>query len=262
MNKTLSIQATWRWPAFLVLHAVAFALLLSWIPEAGRSAWRQAGSSLFLALHGTLGSYPLWDAWWALCSTRLWDALSGLLMLALIIHSGFVFKQQPRRALLHLLTLLAVLLVFRVVFSKLVGHFHWQHQSPGLVFTDVFRLSEAFPDLEHWFEVKDRSSRSFPGDHASVLLLWGVFMSCFCRGWKFILCWSFALFCIVPRLLAGAHWLDDVAVGGVFLATLAFAWGYCTPLGDVLASALERLAQPFLPWLRKIPLIGRWQVLA
>ncbi|MDG9926460.1 MULTISPECIES: phosphatase PAP2 family protein [unclassified Pseudomonas] len=262
MDKAPRIQAAWRWPAFLGLHLLALALLASWIPEAGRQVWREAGTHFFLALHGTLGHNALWDALWALCSTRLWDILVGALMLALLLHHGWAFRgAESRRALFHVLALMLILVLLRTVFSKLVGYMHWQHASPSELIPGSYRLSDAFPGLERVFEVKDRSSRSFPGDHASVLFVWGLFMACFCRGWKLWASLALVLFCTLPRLMAGAHWLEDVAVGGVLLAALAFAWGYCTPLAGFVAAGLERCSQPLLPWLQRLPAVGRWGVL-
>ncbi|MEO4048599.1 phosphatase PAP2 family protein [Pseudomonas sp. CAU 1711] len=262
MDNHARIQATWRWPAFTALHLLVAVLLLSWVPETGRELWRAAGAHLFTVLHGTLGHSASWDLLWALCSTRLWDVLAGALMLTLLLHQGWAFRgAETRRALFHLLALLLILVVLRTLFSKLVGYFHWQHASPSMLIPNSFRLSESFPALERLFEVKDRSSRSFPGDHASVLIVWGLFMACFSRGWKLAASTGLVVFCSLPRLIAGAHWLEDIAVGGVLLAALAFAWGYCTPLGGLIAAGLERASQPLLPVLRRLPLLGNWGVL-
>ena len=262
MKNAARIQARWRWPALLGLHLLAGILLLSWISPAGQAVWRDAGQSLFLTLNGSLGHNLVWDMFWALLSTRLWDSLVGILMLALLLHPAWVFRgAESRRALFHVLALMLLLITLRTLFAKLVGHMHWQHASPSMLLPEAYRLSDAFPRLEHVFEVKDRSSRSFPGDHASVLFVWGLFMACFCRGWKLLASLALVLLCTLPRLIAGAHWLEDVAVGGVLLAALAFAWGYCTPLASLIAAGLERLSRPLLPWLRRLPLIGRMDAL-
>ena len=58
------------------------------------------------------------------------------------------------------------------------------------------------------------------------------------------------LLMVLPRLVAGAHWISDDLVGGLVLTLLALAWGYCTPLGGVLARWLQKPAEPVL----RIPL--------
>jgi len=43
----------------------------------------------------------------------------------------------------------------------------------SMLLSGAIQMSDYFPGLEKTWELKDRSSRSFPGDHASVLLIWG-----------------------------------------------------------------------------------------
>ena len=262
MDKDNRVQAAWRWPALLGLNLLAAAVLASWLLPATRALWDGAGLWLFQGLNGSLGHAPLWDGLWALTSTRLSDALVGLLMLGLMLHSRWVFRaRELRPALFTFLALLLTLLVIRVAFNKLVGLLDWQHASPSTLVAGTYHLSAAFPELERLFELKDRSSRSFPGDHASVLLLWALFMALFCRGWKRAVTFGLALLFMLPRLVAGAHWLADVAVGGLFIALTSFAWGYCTPLAGHIAKGLAWLSQPLWALLQRLPLISRLQVI-
>jgi len=262
MDNRVRIQATWRWPALLGLNLLALAILISWQLPATRSLWDAANLWVFHGLNGSLGHNPLWDWFWALTSIRLCDILVGALMLTLLIHPRWVFAERELRpAFLHFLALLAVLLVVRVLFTKLAVALGWQHASPSVQIAGALHLSDAFPGLERVFELKDRSSRSFPGDHASVLMLWGLFMACFCRGWKLALNLAIVVLFMLPRLVTGAHWLVDVAVGGLFIALFSFAWGYCTPLVGLIAQGLERACQPLLPLLQRLPLIGGLGVL-
>ena len=262
MDKDLRLQAAWRWPALIGLNLLAILLISSWLSPATRPIWDSANLWVFQALNGSLGHNLLWDSLWALASIRVFDILVGALMLCMTIHTGWVFgNREVRPALLHFLSLLVLLLVARVIFNKLVNHFDWQHASPSVQLAGAVHLSDQFPLLEQIFELKDRSSRSFPGDHASVLLLWGLFMAMFARGWKLAVSMTVVVLCCLPRLIAGAHWLVDVAVGGLMLALLAFAWGYCTPLASRMAAGLEWCLRPLLPTLARLPLLGRWAVL-
>jgi len=262
MDNDARIQATWRWPALLGLNLLAVLVLLSWQLPATRTLWDGANLWLFQLLNGSLNHNPLWDWFWALTSIRLCDILVGALLLTLLIHPRWVFAERELRpALLHFLALLAVLLVVRVLFTKVAVALGWQHASPSVQVAGSIHLSDHFPGLERVFELKDRSSRSFPGDHASVLMLWGLFMACFSRGWKLAASLAIVALFMLPRLVTGAHWLVDVAVGGLFIALVSFAWGYCTPLAGLIAGGLERLCVPLLPWLRRLPLVGAMGVL-
>jgi membrane-associated phospholipid phosphatase len=263
MNNDNRIQATWRWPALLGLNLLAAALLASWLLPATRALWDAADLWLFQSLNGSLNHYPLWDWFWALTSLRPCDALIGGLMLSLLLHTRWAFRAgELRSALFTFIALLVVLLVVRVVFSKLVALLGWQHESPSMQVPGSFHLSDAFPGLERLFELKDRSSRSFPGDHASVLLLWGLFMALFSRGWKLAVSLALVLLFMLPRLVTGAHWLVDVAVGGLFIALVSFAWGYCTPLAGHIAGGLAWACQPLWAPLQRLPLINRLQVIS
>ncbi|UTW09683.1 phosphatase PAP2 family protein [Pseudomonas benzenivorans] len=258
MDKDNRIQAAWRWPALLGLNLLAAAVLASWLLPATRALWDGADLWLFQSLNGSLGHSALWDGFWAVTSTRLSDALVGVLMLALMLHSRWVFRAgELRPALFTFLGLLLMLLVIRVLFNKLVGVLDWQHASPSTLVAGTYHLSGAFPELERLFELKDRSSRSFPGDHASVLLLWGLFMAQFSRGWKLAASLALVVLFMLPRLVAGAHWLVDVAVGGLFIALVSYAWGYCTPLAGHIARGLAWLCQPLWTLLQRLPLINR-----
>lgn len=68
------------------------------------------------------------------------------------------------------------------------------------------------------------------------------------------------LFFILPRLIAGAHWLSDNLVGGGFVVLQTLAWGYCTVFGDKLYQLLEKLSNPVFRALQYLPLINRFAI--
>ncbi|WP_432416641.1 phosphatase PAP2 family protein [Pseudomonas parafulva] len=124
------------------------------------------------------------------------------------------------------------------------------------------RLSQYYPHLEEHWELKDRSSKSFPGDHASVLLLWALFMSLFSRRLvQALAIWALATLFMLPRLVAGAHWGQDDYVGGLGMAVLALGWTVHTPLAAKASAALVRWTAPLFRLLGKLPLIGRMSVI-
>jgi membrane-associated phospholipid phosphatase len=149
-----------------------------------------------------------------------------------------------------------------MLFSKLAALMGWQHSSPSMVIGGAIQMSDYFPGLEKTWELKDRSSQSFPGDHASVLLIWGMFMTVFARRVSQVLViWGLALLFMMPRLVAGAHWGQDDYIGGVLLALLALGWGYYTPFAARVSGVLMRVTAPVVGLLAKWPLIGRLSVL-
>lgn len=241
------LQTTWRWPALFGLHLSAVLLMASWLWPTGQVLWAQLDNATFTLLNGSLAPKSLWSGAWAIASLRLFDLLAGGLMLGLLIHKNWLLDQNQRwQALFTFIALLAILLVLRVLFGKLVHFYGWQHSSPSLQLLGSIRLSEQYPWLNEHLDLKDASKRSFPGDHASVLMLWGAFMALFARRGKLALVLGLSTLLILPRLFAGAHWLSDDLVGGVILTLLTFAWGYCTPFAGLIANAMHWLASPAL----------------
>lgn len=200
---------------------------------------------------------------WAVASLRPFDAVVGVILLTLLIRGEWVFKAfEVRQAFFGFLAILLLLLFIRMLFSKLAAQMGWQHNSPSMVISGAIHMSDYFPDLERTWELKDRSSQSFPGDHASVLLIWGMFMSVFAkRIGQVVLIWGLALLFMMPRLVAGAHWGQDDYIGGVLLALLALGWGYCTPFAAKVAGWLLHRTQPVFTVLQRVPVINRLSVI-
>jgi membrane-associated phospholipid phosphatase len=125
-----------------------------------------------------------------------------------------------------------------------------------MVIPDAIKLSEIFPTLEDKWQLKDRSSQSFPGDHASVLLIWAMFMTVFSRSvGQRVIIWALAFLFMMPRLVAGAHWGQDDYIGGVMIALLALGWSCYTPFVAVVTGWLLRATAPLFNLFGRFPLL-------
>lgn len=258
MNQT---PYTWQWKPLLTLNLAAVLLLASWLWAPTRHAWDVFDDRLFVLLNQPL-AHEGWWAWvWGVGSLRPMDLAVGALMLVFLLRGNLVFsRRQVRDGVFAFVALLLLLLLMRAGFSHLLKLIDWQRPSPSLLVENAVRLSELFPDWER-FELKDASSQSFPGDHASVLLLWALFLSPFARGWRLFAIWVIAGVCMLPRLVAGAHWGSDDFVGGLFLSLLAIAWGCYSPYCAWLGQQLGRLCEPLFGLLRRFPMLGRLALL-
>jgi len=218
---------------------------------------------LFHSLNAPLADNTTWRYIWTVGSLRPFDIVVGLILLAVLIRGDWVFKAaQVRQAFFGFLVTLLLLVVIRALFSKWVDAAGWQHNSPSMMFDDVVHLSDYYPNLEKAWELKDRSSKSFPGDHASVLLVWALFMSVFSRRLgQFLVIWGLAVLFMLPRLVAGAHWGQDDYIGGLLMAVLALGWSYYTPLAAKGSEALMRWTAPVFSIAAKLPLVGRLAVI-
>ena len=248
----------WRWKNLVIFNLLAVLMLASWLWQPTRQLWDALDASIFHFLNAPLASNSAWAKVWAISNMRPFDIGVGLIMLGLLIRRDWLSSgKQVRNALLGLVALLVMLLLVRFSFDAILKAMHWKRASPSLVMADAVRLTQLFPDWEaHWY-LKDSSEQCFPGDHASVLLIWAMLMTGFARGWKLIFVWGITLFFMLPRLVAGAHWLSDDLVGGVFLAFIAFGWGYYSPYTARASAFSERLTAPIFRILSKIPLLNK-----
>jgi membrane-associated phospholipid phosphatase len=257
------INDQWRVRPLLACHIVAVLLLTSWLWAPSRAVWDQFDLQLFALLNQPAHDAGLWAKTWAIGSMRPVDMGVGVLMLAVMLKADLVFSgAQVRKALYAFLTALIILLLFRVGFSELIKLMGWQRPSPSLVVEGAARLTELFPGWEERWDMKDSATRSFPGDHASVLLIWAMFMSLFARNWRLLLVWTMAVIFMLPRLVAGAHWGSDALVGGLLLALLGLAWAGFTPFAYKASEWLDYATQPLLQSLAKLPLLGRLSVIS
>lgn len=257
------INDQWRIRPLLICHVAALLLLASWLWAPSRALWDQFDLQLFALLNDPVHSAGLWAHIWAIGSMRPVDLGVGLLMLAVMLKADLVFSgAQVRKALYAFLVTLIVMLLFRVGFADLVKLMDWQRPSPSLVVEGAARLTELFPTWEERWDMKDSASRSFPGDHASVLLIWAMFMSFFARNWRLLLVWSMAVIFMLPRLVAGAHWGSDALVGGLLLALLGLAWACFTPFAYKASEWLEKITLPLTRLLAKLPLLGRISIIS
>ena len=262
MNPTF-LNDQWRTRPLIACHIVALLLLASWVWAPSRALWDQFDLQLFALLNQPVHAAGLWAKTWAIGSMRPVDMGVGVLMLAVMLKADLVFSgAQVRKALYAFLATLTLMLLFRVGFAELVKLMGWQRPSASLVVEGAARLTELFPGWEERWDLKDSATRSFPGDHASVLLIWAMFLSFFARNGRLLLVWTMAVIFMLPRLVAGAHWGSDALVGGVFLALLGLAWACFTPFAYKASEWLEQATLPLTRVLSQLPLIGRLSVIS
>jgi membrane-associated phospholipid phosphatase len=262
MNNPGLFQARWNLRRLALCNFVPLALLAFWLWPTGQMLCVLFDEWLFRLLNAPLASHPIWLHVWAIASLRPFDAVVGVILLTLLIKGDWVFDAiDVRRAFFGFFAILLLLLFIRMLFSKVAGYMDWQHSSPSVVLKGAIRMSDYFPGLEKAWELKDRSTQSFPGDHASVLLIWAMFMTVFSRStWQTLTIWGLALLFMMPRLVAGAHWGQDDYIGGVLLAVWALGWGYYTPFAYHAANFWLKVTAPIFGLLGKLPVISRMSV--
>jgi Kdo2-lipid A phosphotransferase len=225
-----SLPAEWGWKLKLLLlwHLVIALTITSFICPFTKIFWEKLDIAFFQFLNGSLEGHKYWQIFWALANHKMHDWLEDIVILCFfVIYIRNVHKQlRARKAseLFFCIVYIAAIIYFinRILFRKFL---HIPRQSPTLILDSCVRLSEEIP----WLSIKDDSSKSFPGDHATTALLFAASFS-YIAGWRFgILASLYAAFLCLPRLITGAHWLSDVIVGSGCITMFFLSWAFCTP---------------------------------
>ncbi|MDE1168537.1 MAG: phosphatase PAP2 family protein [Pseudomonas sp.] len=264
MNNCVLFQGKWNLRGLLLCNLIPIAMLCFWLWPAGHALCVTFDEWLFHTLNAPLATNAVWRGIFTVASMRPFDIVVGLVLLFLLIRGNWIFKAvQVRQAFFGFIATLILLLVIRALFSKLCDAMNWQHDSISLVVKDAVHLSDLYPNLDKHVQIKDASSQSFPGDHASVLLIWAMFMGVFAtRFGQYLTIWGLAVLFSLPRLVAGAHWGQDDYIGGVLMALLALGWSYYTPFAAIASNWLVRVTQPIFALLQRLPLINRLSIVS
>ena len=220
---------------FLLLNIFALILFISYF----NGVWQNIDLYVFNLLNQALGIEPNWyNKFWALMSVRSADLVPLLLILLMFL----LWKKEFRaKAIISFVSLLVLMLFVREFLDLYLEIAHLDSKSPTLIISESIRLSSIYN-----FELKDSSATSFPGDHAAVLFVWfGYFLFAKINR-QIILAVVITILFSLPRLIAGAHWLSDILVGGLGIALITLAFGLYTPILNKLNIILNRLTPNFI----------------
>lgn len=227
--------------------AIAF-LLGSFFWPVTRAYWDALDIACFKLLNGTLEGHPHWQLFWALANHKLTDWVEDFVFIAFFVVSiravskSMRLKRAAQFVFLILFAATVIYSVNRVLFRK---NLHIPRNSPTLVVPNCVHLSDEI----RWLHIKDDAKSSFPGDHATTLLLFAAGYA-FYSGRKLgTYAFVYAVFRSIPRLITGAHWLTDVAVGSSAITLFFLSWAFCTPFS---AYATRHIESFFLLFQRKI----------
>jgi len=223
------------WHPWLLLAGGGAVLVLfgTWLG----GHWQAADEAVFRCFNAQLKQGSFTTTFWAITNWRPFDlvaaAIMGVLVLAWLRERG---GAPVERRVAQFIAFCVLLLVAKGVEYLVSDIVRYERQSPTLVFADAVRLSE----IVTWIPVKDRGSTVFPGDHAFVLFATVGFLAIHAGRAIGLICACALLPFAVPRLVSGAHWLSDVAVGGLSMAIVLLCLSYATPLGHLLAGCILR----------------------
>ncbi|MCU6665175.1 MAG: phosphatase PAP2 family protein [Silvania sp.] len=224
---------TTRIPLILLLNIAGLALFLSWYLPVNHGFWFPLDSGIFHFFNQELVKSRAFLWLVAITNNRAFDACSLLAMGYLMLTFWRQENAAGRRRIVMIgLTMLLAAVVINQLAQAIIPV---KRSSPTLFFPDIYRVSELLN-----ISTKDASKDSFPGDHGMMLLIFSAFM------WRYFGSKTFALALIIfmvfafPRVMIGAHWFSDIAVGSVSVALIGLPWCLMTPLSDRVIALFDR----------------------
>lgn len=127
------------------------------------------------------------------------------------------------------------MLFFAVILNQLGHLIPVQRCSPTGFFENIHRISKMLA-----FKAKDYSGDSFPGDHGLMLMIYAGFMLRYFGRKAFAFSCVILIIFMLPRIMAGAHWFTDIAVGSLSIALVGLSWVLLTPMSDKCIDFLSK----------------------
>ncbi|WP_350326504.1 phosphatase PAP2 family protein [Pectobacterium aroidearum] len=222
-----------RFSSIVVLNVLGISLFLSWYLLENHGFWFTLDSHIFFYFNRLLVDSPTFLHLVAITNNRAFD---GCALIAMgLLYLSFYLKATPaeRRRLL----IIGFVMLLTAVTLNQAGHLlPVQHASPTLYFNDINRVS----DLTG-IPTKDASSDSFPGDHGMMLMIFAAFMLRYFTRTAFAIALVIMVIFSLPRIMIGAHWFTDIAVGSLSVVLVGLSWWLLTPASDAAIALLDRL---------------------
>ncbi|OON37066.1 hypothetical protein BTJ39_20930 [Izhakiella australiensis] len=223
-------------PLILLLNVTGIVLYLSWHLPAGHGAWFTLDKDIFFWFNDRLTSNKplLWTI--AITNFRAFDVVSLLAMGGLYYS---YWRQQTAQGRRRMFAIGITMLITAVVLNQLGHLLPDSRPSPTKFFAHVNHAAELTG-----IPAKDSSADSFPGDHGMMLIIFACFM------WRYFGLRAFAISAVIvlvfglPRLMIGAHWFSDIAVGSMSVVLVCLSWWLLTPASDWLLKLVYRY-QPY-----------------
>ncbi|ART62499.1 phosphatase PAP2 family protein [Kushneria marisflavi] len=217
-------------------NLAGLVLFASWL---WLSVWSLLDDHVFRFFNQFITSeHPIWVNFLGAVNTRYFDAASLVMLLGIFVWA-ISLDARPGRLWRWAgvgLTMLITAGLLAVATNKMP----YGHPSPTLSFDHVNFLSELVS-----FDTKDAAKNSFPGDHGLMLMVFTGFILRFGDRRPAMLSAIMTAVLSAPRVMVGAHWLQDVYMGSLAIALVVLPWILCTPIASRCVEGIERLAGHF-----------------
>lgn len=223
----------WK-PTYLIFfNLLSFVLFFSWHFEWFGSFWFDLDKYVFVSFNNSLKTGEIWQTFWGIANNRSFDIVAVGCILVPFIYFGLIKKNWTYSKLATIFVMIALSIVVTIFVGKTIPI---ERKSPTLHFEDTTRLTQLVS-----FSTKDSSSDSFPGDHGIGLMMFAGFAFFYISKSYGVVVSLLAIFFTLPRVVAGAHWFTDEAVGALSLGFMTLGWLFYTPLHTKFYSKVESL---------------------
>ena len=221
-------------PAILLCNVFGIALFSWWYLPIGRDFWFTVDSNIFMFFNHLLTQSQAFLYLVAFTNLRPFDAVAFLAMLGIYVYHYRKLDTAGRRWLLCMGAAMLVGAVFDKVFTETLSHVLGLERASATKYLtaagwDVSRVSEL-----SGLPCKDWSSSSFPGDHGMFLLIFVCFAARYLGRRAGLAALAVFIVFSLPRIMSGAHWFTDVAVGSVSAISILMSWYLLTPAADTV----------------------------
>ncbi|MCI0381539.1 MAG: phosphatase PAP2 family protein [Chlamydiae bacterium] len=251
MNLVTNEENRWQWKKLLFCQVISLLLISSLFIPLINSAWQQIDLYIFQKTNQSFQGNKIWKNFWALLNHRSIDFIEDLLMITFYIFAIFSTPKELRFKRFCQLIFCVLFITFTIIcINRLffLDYLRMRRDSPTLVFDNSIRLSDEIT----WIKIKDHSAKSFPGDHATMILLFGLTLARFSSFPINFFAILYAIFRCLPRLMVGAHWFSDIIVGSGAIILFSFGWAFYSPFQYKMTYWIERLIQPIYKTLVRV----------
>lgn len=220
----------------LLLNLLGVLLLAGWYWTSLEGCWFEIDRTVFYFFNRLVASNVFFRYFVAVTNLRVFDLVPFALMLAIMYSRYRNTNVEGKR---WLVVIGAAMLLSALILKRVDDFVSWSRISASLYFDDL-NGDVNFVSALTGLPAKDISFTSFPGDHAMMLLVFCAHMRRYLGKREFWQGVSVFAVSSLPRIMSGAHWLSDVAVGSVAFALIVLSWLLLTPLADSFINWLER----------------------
>ena len=219
----------------IACNAAGIILFLSWYLPANHGFWFAIDKGIFYFFNRLVAESRAFLYFVAFTNFRAFDAVAFLFMLAIFLYYFFRQDATGKRRMLCM----GIAMLLSVALVKIAdGRLDINRLSASAYFQSIKEPVNFVSRMTGW-HVKDRSVTSFPGDHGMMLLIFTSFMGKYFGKKAFLSGLQVFLVFSLPRIMSGAHWFTDIAVGSVSIILVVISWVLLTPFSDTVIHWLE-----------------------